>query len=520
MAIVDNISTEEGDVLVIKTEVPIVGIISLLDFVDTTQGETISDYFYKEFRYSINGGITYSSWMELTTLNISNISVTQQSQFVLEYRYTRIGGTESVDLEFDNISLSGDIENISYPVFDSTFLSDFIAPDNVEIYGWALNVLEKLYEHGILGEYVIRGEESSNIFEDQDFLVFWNSVTHYFAIIVNYARQYRDISTNPRLIEEFLKNKDIEIGNATSEELLSIYNYYVSEYEKRGTSQVIENGGEFKRLIGFESPEEFIFALLQSHETGWCIGKSSPCWNNTEFIQNVIKGYEYTREVLDLSKYPLSGESYISIVGDDMVISGTPISTICGINYTNQTDKLLEVNKNLDYEISFYCKMTDITDKVTFGVRLYNEDMSSSTPINLVSGYPNSSFVVKQSLPIANQMYWIRGILYNQNREVDEDETMFPNGQYLKFNPDHNVKYLVPTILVDTSTSALNGDIHLYDIKIRPLKTPFTLGQLGVKNIILAYLKNNNKEYTTTKLEYEASSKLLPANTFLKIKYL
>jgi len=49
----------------------------------------------------------------------------------------------------------------------------------------------------------------------------------------------------------------------------------------------------------------FIFGLIESHSTGWCLGKSSPTWSNTEFMTNLIKGYEFTEDVVDLNKYIL-----------------------------------------------------------------------------------------------------------------------------------------------------------------------------------------------------------------------
>jgi hypothetical protein len=97
-------------------------------------------------------------------------------------------------------------------------------------------------------------------------------------------------------------------------------------------------------MIDFISPEEFIFALLKSEETGWCIGKSSPCWNNTENMVNVIKGYEYTKEVKSLSKYPLLNSSFISIDGDDMKITSVSNGSSSGIDYNADATKKIITN--------------------------------------------------------------------------------------------------------------------------------------------------------------------------------
>src|ERR1035437_5553249 len=98
MAIIENVSTEGGDVLSIKTDIPIVGLIALSQFVDTTEGERTTDYFRKEFKYSVNGGLTFSSWIGLTTINIAAVDISKFDAFVIEYRYTRVGTTPDVTL--------------------------------------------------------------------------------------------------------------------------------------------------------------------------------------------------------------------------------------------------------------------------------------------------------------------------------------------------------------------------------------------------------------------------------------
>lgn len=524
MAIIDNRTTQDGDVLIIKPEIPIVGLISLYDFVDTTTGENYpTDYYKKEFRYSINGGLTFSSWLDLTTINISNVDIRKQDQFVIEYRYTHVGSTPSVELEFDDILVSGNVSDLDYPIYNSTFFKNFFNVNDINVYGWALNVLEKLYLYGILPKYMTRGEQSDNVLEDRDFINFWNSVTHYFAIIVYYARQFRDITQYPDIVEIFLQNRGIEVGSVTISQIVELFNNYIQQYGARGTNKIIEQGtinGEFLRMIDFISPEEFIFALLQNFETGWCIGKSSPCWNNTENITNVIKGYEYTKEVKSLSKYPLLNSSFISIDGDDMKIDSVTNGSSSGIDYDSDETKKIVINKNLDYEISFFCKLNQAGTKLIFGVRSYDANGNALDLLNAVDGVASNTFFSGQVLKVVGKYYWIRGIIYNQNKTNDPDALFIPNGHYLRFNSATEVKYIVPQVLLDNTSNVSPNGLSLTNIKVRPLKTPFTRGQLGMKNIILSYLKNNNKTYTIDKMEGLMKSQLIPANSFLKIKYL
>lgn len=524
MAIINNITTEDGDILQIKPEVPIVGLISLYNFVDTTVGESETDYYSKEFRYSVNGGITFSSWLSLSTINISNVDIKKQDQFVIEYRYTHIGGSPSVNLEFDDILVSSDIEDLDYPIYGTTFFKDFFVVNDINVYGWALNVLEKLYLYGILPKYMTRGEQSDNVLEDQDFLSFWNSLTHYFAIIVYYARQFRDITQHPNIVELFLQNRGVEAGNLEVSQLVELFNDYMQQFTDRGTNQIVEIGtvnGEFLRMIEFVFPEEFILAQLQNFEIGWCVGKSSPCWNNTENIVNIIKGYEYTDGVMDLSKYPLVNSAKVSIVGTDMSIQNVANANFAGVDFDSDNAKKIVVNKNLDYEISFFCKLDVANTPLTFGVRSYDANGNEISLLNAVNGVASNTFFSAQVLKVVGHYYWVRGIIYNQNKTNDSGAVFVPNGHHLRFNSATAVKYIVPTILLDnSSTSVYPNGFKLNSIVVRPLKVPFTRGQLGIKNVVLSYLVNNNKIYSTDKMESLMKSQLLPANTFLKVNYI
>jgi len=526
MAIIDNRVTEEGDVLIIKPEVPIIGILSLLNFVDTTQNESPSDYFLKEFRYSENGGIIFSDWIELTNLNISNIVITKYNQFIIEYRYTRVGDAPEVELEFDDILVSGTFEDLPYPIYNTTFFKDFFEVNDINVFGWALNVLEKLYLKGILPEYIVRGENLNNNLEDEDFIVFWNAITHYFAILVYYARQFKDISQIPSLLEQFLLNRGIELGNATAEDSIYIFNNLIDQFRLRGTSSIINKksdgftiDGEFLRLIWFNAPEEFIFALLRSDEVGWCISKSSPMWNGTENMINLIKGYEFTKEVIDLTKYPLINSGLISISGDDMVVDNIPASETGGIYQDGDDSKKIIISPDLDYEISFFVKVDNLSTPITFELKGYDNVGGHINLESVKSGASSNSFFIRKTLKIVDQFYWVRGILYNQNKSTDGNDYIFPEGNNLRSTA--NLKYIVPNILLDNSLGGgVSGSMNLTNIKIRPLNTPFTRGQLGLNNIILSYLINNNSEYNVTKIEDITKNSLINATNFLKINYI
>jgi hypothetical protein len=515
MAVIDNRSTEDGDVLIIRPETPIIGLLSLLQFTDTTTGEDPNNYFLKEFRYSVNGGLTFEPWTELTLINISAVSITRYNQFVIEYRYTRIGTPAGPELTFENILVSGDINAPTYPIYDKTPFNDFFEVNNINVFGWALNVLEKLYRKGlILPDYIQRADNNSNL-EDEDFIVYWNSITHLFAILVYFARQFEDFETNEILLQEFIVNKDIIFSDInTIDDLLYIYANYISEYKKRGTLAIIDKkadgatvDGELLRLIEYISPEEFIFCLFQNFESGWCIGKSSPMWWNTENIINIIKGYEYTKDVVSKLNFPLVGSAYITLTSGYLVLDEIPSSVICGIADDSTTTFRIPIAYEEDYEISFRVKQESLLSILSFGVSTFN-----SVGVKIDDRY----FFQNQAMLIADTEYWVRGVMWNYNKTVGTYG--IPNiGIGANFKSDTAVAYIIPIITV-VDAAGITTKTYLRDIKVRPLKLNFSRGQLGVHSIIYLLLKNNNGQYSSNDIRDIADNKLVPYKSFVKIK--
>jgi anti-anti-sigma regulatory factor len=113
--------------------------------------------------------------------------------------------------------------------------------------------------------------------------------------------------------------------------------------------------GELLRLISYSEADDFMFALLQNFESGWCIGKSSPMWNNTENVLNLIKGYEFG-DVESSSAYPWINDTYIAIdkTSDPhyITIENVPADTASGIDDSGDETQAQEVGFDLS-KLSF-----------------------------------------------------------------------------------------------------------------------------------------------------------------------
>jgi hypothetical protein len=70
MIINDNTLTEIGDAIFFEST-PIWGFVrQYTGFTENVDGITADRFFEKEFRYSYNGGITYSDWKTLNNTNL------------------------------------------------------------------------------------------------------------------------------------------------------------------------------------------------------------------------------------------------------------------------------------------------------------------------------------------------------------------------------------------------------------------------------------------------------------------
>jgi len=418
MAIEQNISSEIGDVILIKGNIPLIGLISFTAFADTLIGETGSKFFTKEFRYSLDG-INFTTFQELTVPNITAISVNPTDFFFIEYKYTRAGTDASGTLRFIDNTLSAVFADlVCGPTYEKSIFNQFFSCFDQKILLWCLNVLEKTYKPGIIPKYITRDKNGNVNRIDEDFLAVWKAVTCFFAIIVQYARIFQDFSTFDRILKEYLIQKGLFIClDQNTEELLFLMKNYYRAINERGTKGVITkkldkrqisthtltgtsgtanitiNGtdylaefttdlsgtatkflsdhtsdilgeqqvvvtksgadiiltsavgglefttvsanvtgdldsiivatqlnehiltnGELLRLICFRIEcDEFLFTLTDEEKFGWNIGNSSPLYKGTSFQSQLIKGYENTKDLKDLTKYPIDNSAFVSI---------------------------------------------------------------------------------------------------------------------------------------------------------------------------------------------------------------
>jgi hypothetical protein len=570
MAVIENTCTEIGDVLLFEFQIPIIGLLSLSSFTDTIIGETATRYFKKEFRYSLDG-INFEVWNSLTNSNLSSISVTPTDYFYVKYRYTREGTDNTGDLSFEDITINGVFSSFSCgETFNNSIFAKYInCPDN-EALNWCLNVTKKLYYEGIVPNYILR-RITSNLNEDKDYLDFWKSIACFFAMIVVYGRK---ILENFRIYEELIKlylnQKNLYFCNNTSLiDLNYLIDNFYDEIRQRGTNQIYKEksstqldltsiyhtkstfnksvNGELLRLICYTNIDEFIFNLTKKEYVGWTINKSSPLFKGLHSHLTINKAYEDNGDIINLDLYPLYNSQYISIENDGnkqvlkiLNIPSTlpiPASGIGPFNFpiinTNDLKKVIRVNENLDYQISFWVKAPTFDDldsdstsdswigdyldsKLTFGVIGLDKDDNFIDFINIANGNSSNLFFTKRQLIKGDTWFFVRGIIYNKNYSllnINEARLNIGFGENLKFSP--NIIKIIPIIALDNPLSDINC-LYIWNLQIKPLNTPFSTGFIQIKNFIEIWLEKNNYSLTEEEIEEIMRRYLLPYNCIFK----
>lgn len=551
MAVINNTATEIGDVLLITVNVPVVGLTSLTSFVDSVIGETGTRYFTREFRYSIDG-LNFSLWQTLTNANLLAIDISPAYAFRVQYRYTRAGTDPTGVLEFENVELLGTSTPTTCPqaYLDSIF-NQFFSCYSIDVLNWCLNVLEKVYKKGIVPKYIDRGGNENFDWEDKDFIDFWRTVCCYFAVVVNYGRQFQNFPNNSLLLVEYIKSKGLYISEDQSEEdLLYLMEYFWDEMRKRGTLQIattyqaidvdessssVPGGsvnlldGELLRLITKAALDEFIFCYVEPWKVGWNVNNSSPLHRGINSYYNAIKILEKSEDVLDLAKYSLYTTETPSNI--DLYVTGgrsymriSPFAAPGGFGgigmATFDPAKAIIINPSIDYEVTFTIIVTpgNIPD-IDFGVRGYSDSGALMYHTNIVSGVNDNLFFTAEKVNLVSQEYFVRGIIYNESQallSVTDGRPKIGFGTHLRTNK--SVKYIYPILIVHHEAGA--GNILLRDIKVRPLTTDGGTCFVGVKNYLVTWMKNNTVKYTEEQIETIMRQKLLPYNLPFKNKYL
>ena len=481
------------------------------------------------YRYSKDGGQTFTDWEILTTTTLAAMGGLHEAcELVVDYvtdPYKRV--------EYRSRMATPLADPLSTVIYDKSVFKQFFENNDPQVLAWALNVLEKLYEPGIVPLYIKRDNEA-------DYTAYFFAITHFFAFIVIYARKFRFIENDDFLMQKFIEGWGLVYENIdTPEQRSFLFKNWIKQFSERGTFQITqkqaenEDGeiirldGELRRLVGYSKPNEFIFGALAPQDTGWCMGWSSPTWDGTETVNAVSKGYDFgpdysgdaysdkitfgeetitlpkdetpvnntilTEEewllylegnvppglelsnvvgVGKLEEYPIVGSVERKMMDNRYVLVPTG-SGRSGVDSQADTTKVMEVYRGLNYEITVWVKA------------LNGDEYGNSLPQNIEFGVNcyNGNMQLRQQVRLT---------------DFQATSSFFLGDRYqspcLVANKWYRLKGIIYNIVElkdeDLYLNFLNGnvsDIAIGGIVLKPLSLPFTQGYLGQKNVIAMY---------------------------------
>lgn len=472
--------------------IPLAGLIPVL--------KTAREGHKSLYRYSVDGGTNFTNWESLNSAVSENLGrLTDAVDLVLDYVTDpfrrQVAFFRKLEVDPYDVGLNS-------MIYDKSVFNTFFNSDDPQVLDWALNVLEKLFEPGIVPLYVSRNNEN-------DYGTFFFTITHFFAFVVIYARQFRELENSELLMKEFIEGWGLVYENITTlDQRKYLFKNWLDQFRKRGTPAITETGGvvdgELRRLVGYTKPNEFIFGVLAPQNVGWCMGWSSPTWYGTETVNAVSKGYDFGLDyagdnygeiisfgedelslptdgeatpntiitkhsweiylegdenlptnllqaanigVGSLSDYPILGDVE-RVYQDDIYVFKFKGTGRVGISSEADTTKVMEVYRGLDYEITVWLKADQAGNvgsvqppqNIEFGVNCYDSAMNLIKQVRLTDLEVTNSFFLGERYQSPCK---VPGVYYQlrgiiYNIDKDTDEN---RDLYLNFENGRPLKF-------------------------------------------------------------------------------
>jgi hypothetical protein len=536
--ITNNTLSEIGDVLIIYSQVIVNALISISSYNDNLFGVTPTKYFYKQFKYSMDG-LNYSDWQDLNNINLQQINGIVNGLLFFEFRYERVGTDNTGILEFNGIELIGDIQ-IQICENTSTLESIFSDLSQNDFYTMTVrnNILRKIFHHGILPKFIERGDNVDNT----DFISFWSAVCIYLSYFSSFANNFDNIIFKREYLAEYIKQYNIQIDE---KEIIYQHLFYIStnfydEIRKRGTQMTLKlvgtelvDGtitpidGEWLRLICRNHYDEFLIEIISKETSGFCLGKSSPMYNGTYFSKQLNKTEENTSDFLDLNKYTTMGYVNSNLLDNKKCLNLGYYMSGLGYDLQNpptalNVNELITIDESIDYEITFNFKRTSDAynnmPELNVGVLCYNRNgvLLTNATQNIQNNIPTNRFF-KQSMysisKVKDEWYSFRAILYSKNSvNISDSRTNLNKGNHLKIGGKNSQRVEKVKICLYSDIPQQGGFeksesyFNIHDFKMRPL--------VRGKNILKTFLGKGEFDQKIYQEPYIKNPQFLQSNTF------
>lgn len=251
----DNILNSIGEVAVFRTT-PLWFLGAITTLTENITGVTGTRTVEKTFRYTLDG-IVYTDWYTLSQANLIaeiNPNLTNKTTCLIELSYKRTGTDPTGQIEIVSTDITGTY--LSAPVYPTGSANytyrEYIENDD-DVFNLMVNLVQKVYEVGIIPTYLVRDEKEFDIFEDKDYIDFWSSIAKMFAVLYKFSLKFTMIYWNKELLCEYLRQKTIQFCDCSDLELLQqIASHYYDEIRQRGTIEIFRPK-DFEYPFGYRS---------------------------------------------------------------------------------------------------------------------------------------------------------------------------------------------------------------------------------------------------------------------------
>lgn len=534
MPVLTGTFSSVGDSLTIQLN-PIGVVQTFNGYTDTTTGVTGTRLFTKEYRYSVDGGYTWTSWNTLTNLALQAIIANQYSLYYFEIRYVRTGADTTGTLTWDFFTLAVTL-NLSavttlYPaVFTQNNIFGDIETNNQTFVELCGNLHDKIMKYGIVPEYIERTES---------FEYYWKVICCFFSLHYVLAERLANIYNDRELLRRFLSERNVFLcGDEDLAELQVIANKFYENFRHRGTPEAVT---EIMRMVCNCDCCEFIFAYVRMFEGGWTVDKSSPIYRGTRGVRDMNKLPIAERtQVTSLVNYLTQqgmGDPALTIVAD-VDNNGDAIQVIfidsqnsdAGIGAYGVPSDLMMTAKvdfpiqtdgwSMNYEISFLIKQAVLGDMISFGVKCMDCDGVEipNATVDMETGLDSDWFFEKKAMLNNTDYFQFAGIVFNENEPLRSatDATLSAGiGKHLRFKSGLGIKKIYPTILIQDGNLYPNNDHKIYKVRVALASNPYALSLVDTANMIISYFSNGNQQLTQQQLEDRIRKYMIPLNSNL-----
>lgn len=502
----NGILTTIGEKLSLNCQLAVFGKLQIDSIEEETFGVTSGRLFKKMFKYS-KDNLDWSDWDNFTLQNMQKLNGKEINVLFLNFSYERIGDDEEGVLQLINISFSGNmiITINDYSTTSKSIFADLIENDTFTV-SIANNLLKKIYEYGIIPNFVERGNSESN-----DFIDFWSAVCTFFSYMLGLANKFDNILNDKDYLSEYVSQRNMTASkdNMTLSDIQFIANNFLSEVSKRGTKNILlEKGhefldgnsaqidGEWIRLLSKNKYDEFLVEFVKKEHCGYFMDKSSFLYNGTNLSAQINKAPENTGSFTDLDKFPFANQDldYYEIVEDDneTALKVTPVEgeNVFGIGFSEvpkevEAKYLINIDNSMDYEFTFMIKKELLapisTNKLKIGIlgfNLNNFHIPDSF-LNLQSDVPQETFYEEDFTKrfTTSNWYFIRCFIHAKQSFVGDQlsaDMLDVNAldsrfgfKSLKFNHTEVVSKVMPYIQLIGDDGACS--MLIKDYKFRPL---------------------------------------------------